>query len=716
MEDGLKLATGGDDIKLWDVAASSAPLHQFCPHSSAISSISWSHNNQILASAGSSGDKVVLTFIKNAASNIIEIAEEEKQTCVAFNSTSRYLLTGGKNRIVSIWDLKSRKLKKTYTGHQDAVTYTTFNWNDTYIASGSASGEILLHNVVSGQASSPLLAPKAQSIRGLEYSLFKKSLLASVSDDGGLTMWDTNSRKAISTFRDAHRAPATALVFSPVNDMLLMSTGLDKRIVCYDVIGKSVIKSMTVESPLTSISCMHDGATLAVGSTRGKVYIFDLRTGSSPLKVLHGHKSSVQCVQFQNSPTTRSNGVSSKGSKPVQPVAGSRKLPQVTPGVAMVNPTVQRGSMTSTDMDAGKSLEETRGNTNRPTPREDIENQDIISPIREGTVSSVKYPESMDRLSRPDTMGKAEGTPAQSRDSLPDFFSPLSENASNISLRRNPIGSVELAPQPSLIAPQPITKGLPNDQNGANATSFNPVSPLRTSSLTSQPKTTSKPEFSLDLQTRQGTSPVRERSKSLTSPRTPLLGGDFPAGGALEFNLSPENESARSGSAGLSATAGLGSGRVPVNTGIHSMVEVDAKPIGTGVTPRRGGSPARGLLGGSSDAAPRVMNGNMGALSRVGPPVTIVDPREEGSRLASGGADLQPFQVQFIKNMIDDSLEEFKESFHREILHLQREMVRQFQIQQNEMHELLQKYSVNEGLLTELERLREENKNLKAKY
>ena len=37
---------------------------------------------------------------------------------------------------------------------------------------------------------------------------------------------------------------------------------------------------MTAESPLTSIDLMNDGATLAVGSTRGKIYIFDLRQGN----------------------------------------------------------------------------------------------------------------------------------------------------------------------------------------------------------------------------------------------------------------------------------------------------------------------------------------------------------------------------------------------------------------------------------------------------
>ena len=57
---------------------------------------------------------------------------------------------------------------------------------------------------------------------------------------------------------------------------------------------------MTAESPLTSVSMMHDGTTLAVGSTRGKIYIYDLRKGSSPIQTLAGHKSSVQCLAFQN--------------------------------------------------------------------------------------------------------------------------------------------------------------------------------------------------------------------------------------------------------------------------------------------------------------------------------------------------------------------------------------------------------------------------------
>ena len=63
----------------------------------------------------------------------------------------------------------------------------------------------------------------------------------------------------------------------------------------------SVVKTMMAESPLTSIDLLYDGATLAVGSTRGKVFIYDLRQGDSPIRTMTAHKSSVQALAFQYS-------------------------------------------------------------------------------------------------------------------------------------------------------------------------------------------------------------------------------------------------------------------------------------------------------------------------------------------------------------------------------------------------------------------------------
>ena len=77
-----------------------------------------------------------------------------------------------------------------------------------------------------------------QAVRDIQFSHFKKSLLGAVSDDSALNLWDSNTRKLFTSFASDHKAPATGLSFSPMNDMLLCSVGLDKRIVFYDVQGK----------------------------------------------------------------------------------------------------------------------------------------------------------------------------------------------------------------------------------------------------------------------------------------------------------------------------------------------------------------------------------------------------------------------------------------------------------------------------------------------
>ena len=77
-----------------------------------------------------------------------------------------------------------------------------------------------------------------QTIHAIQYSRFKKALLGSVSDDGALNVWDTNTKKIVVSFPDEHTAPAMGLSFSPMNDMLLATVGLDKRIIFYDILGK----------------------------------------------------------------------------------------------------------------------------------------------------------------------------------------------------------------------------------------------------------------------------------------------------------------------------------------------------------------------------------------------------------------------------------------------------------------------------------------------
>ena len=60
-----------------------------------------------------------------------------------------------------------------------------------------------------------------------------------------------------------------------------------------------VVKSMVCDAPLSSLALLADGVTLAVGSTRGAVQVYDLRSMQTPLRSLAAHATSVQRLAFQ---------------------------------------------------------------------------------------------------------------------------------------------------------------------------------------------------------------------------------------------------------------------------------------------------------------------------------------------------------------------------------------------------------------------------------
>lgn len=77
-----------------------------------------------------------------------------------------------------------------------------------------------------------------QPIHDLRYSLVKRSLLGTVSDSGSVALWDANTQKELHLFEGAHKAPCSGLAFSPANDLLFITVGLDKKINCYDTASK----------------------------------------------------------------------------------------------------------------------------------------------------------------------------------------------------------------------------------------------------------------------------------------------------------------------------------------------------------------------------------------------------------------------------------------------------------------------------------------------
>ncbi|XP_053108417.1 protein NEDD1 isoform X1 [Hemicordylus capensis] len=657
MQESVRFASSGDDdVKIWD-SSSITVVEQFSPHTPLhpVSSVCWGSNNHFLVTASSSGDKIVISNCKGKPVPLFDLAEGAKQTCLSLGSNSMYMASGGIDGSVNIWDLKFKKLHRSLKDHRDEITGVTFNWNDCYIASGSMSGEIILHSLTTNLSSTPFGHGSTQPIRHLKYSPFKRALLGSVSDSGTVTLWDVNSQNPYHNFENAHKAPAFEVCFSPVSELLLVTVGLDKRIILYDISSKKQLRTLVAESPLTAVEFMPEGTTLAIGSSRGKIYHYDLRKLTAPVKSVSAHKTSVKCIALQcynsfsksslktsssKQACKRSDIKTSSNTGGVQNAGMIKNLPSSIPATSLPQSmataeikgadAVQDKSEfpRSSSLDVIPSREIDHGNTNL----DDLGRNslgDLFSPLRDDG-AACKTSE--------DVPGKGDGLDFQPCLSGLDFLSHFNTYPA----RKSQTGSGSQIVHSS---PLNVFVGSPIKEEEEN------------------PHVDAK-------KTNHGRHESREHLKQLSSS------------GSDSANTSP-----------LVNTIKSPDSREKLLKNIQGQLAYE--------------SPVNGTTSASPKITSAVTAGVANSLSEK-----IVDTIGS-SRL---NAPLSSIQIHFIQNMIQETLDDFREACHRDIVNLQVEMIKQFHMQLSEMHALLERFSVNESLVAEIERLREENKRLQTHF
>jgi protein NEDD1 len=197
--------------------------------------------------------------------------------------------------------MKKKEPVKLLEGHSQPVNCVAFSGEGTSVASGSTSGDVLVHGLLSGSATvvKPLRSPQTGSVRAVQYSPFNASTLSSATDDGSVALWDVGMMRSKHHFDRVHTAACTSIAFSPFNHLLLCSAGLDKRILFHDVDDCKTVKEIVATEPISALSFMDDGVTVAVGTLKGTILIYDLRGGSAPKYTSAAHKGPVSSLAFQ---------------------------------------------------------------------------------------------------------------------------------------------------------------------------------------------------------------------------------------------------------------------------------------------------------------------------------------------------------------------------------------------------------------------------------
>jgi len=295
-------------LKIWDTLTYQ-PLHQYTspthPGSASNCSITsncWSSDTSCVASIVKGKDRIVLNYSKNNKYTSQELTTQgiSAPMVLRFPKTTQKNLMISEGPSLHVYDIAKSKVRKTISLKSNITSFAV-NHCDAYTAVGCSDGSLNLLTMASNQVSSPMVAPRCggQKVTSVKYSSVKPSFLGSSCESGVISFWDCNSNKNIFNLTP-HCAPVTAITFSPINDTLALSVGLDKKLVCCDTKTKKLIMSIQCENPLTAADFDLDGVSMAVGTSRGKVLVYDLRSPKTPIKTFIAHNTSVSSMVFKH--------------------------------------------------------------------------------------------------------------------------------------------------------------------------------------------------------------------------------------------------------------------------------------------------------------------------------------------------------------------------------------------------------------------------------
>eukprot|EP00041_Stephanoeca_diplocostata_P033566 m.1113830 g.1113830 ORF g.1113830 m.1113830 type:complete len:436 (-) comp24363_c0_seq52:1618-2925(-) len=405
---------------------------------------------------------------------------------------------------------------------------------------------------------------------------------------------------------------------------------------------RSMVKEVDCGAPVTAVSFMDDGVTVAIGTSDGTLKVFDLRAGFHPRKtVADAHTGDVRCVAFQQ-----------RASAPTMPApgAGVRVAVDATAGGP---DTTARAAEPLHGATAEVGDVRTTGAGRQPLARTALLNAAAVAAAR-GT----RLHAHADHL---DSSAGA-GTVAPDRPQTPT--SPLDGGINGgmscytrsapaahqipIGLRMCVscvvgIGGVQVSVPYEPLCPSNVHH---TDQLGPSSLSPDDV-PSATSTPVRHP----------------ASPPAATRSAGLrTSLSPPRMGGTTAASPATH-----------------------------------------ARPL-------HAKAPASHVAGGSATAAPA-----------TAPPLHHTDNDDEKARGVGQASTASPTQLtadaaDTVRVVVDECLASFRRDVHRDIHNMHIDLIRQFQIQKNEMEHLLSSLSLNEDLVAEIARLREENQQLRQRF
>ena len=205
-----------------------------------------------------------------------------------------------------LWQVADGKKKVTLKGDTSRVDRVAFSPDGRTIAGGTLDEEILLWDVDTGVHKATLLG-HTHFITSMDFSP-DSTTLASGSWDGTVRLWDVETSAHKGTL-NTHTRGISNVKFSPDGRTFVSSSSNEDKVILWDV-GTWQPKA-AVDTDINCFAVSPDNSTLATGSWRGELYLWDVASGTLKAEFM-GHLSYISSMTFSPDGKTLASGGADK--------------------------------------------------------------------------------------------------------------------------------------------------------------------------------------------------------------------------------------------------------------------------------------------------------------------------------------------------------------------------------------------------------------------
>ncbi|MBW4573781.1 MAG: WD40 repeat domain-containing protein [Aphanothece sp. CMT-3BRIN-NPC111] len=282
-------------------------------HTAPVRAIALSRDGQTLASGGD--DKTIEVWNLKTGENIRTLnGHTEKVTSLAISPDGKTLASSSDDNTIKLWNLQNGKLENTLTGHSAAVTSIVITPTGQTLASASRDKTVKLWNLQNSQLRRTLKAEAISLVLGPD----GKTLFTG-SEDGTIKLWNLISRKRLGTL--IPQTPASppfeprasrvlSLAISP-NGQTLVNGGYDdshqsgalqqtdgKNVKVWNLKTRKLIHNFSMGiGSVDTVAISPDGQTFATGGLGREISLWNLKTGKL-IRTFAGHAGGIYALAF----------------------------------------------------------------------------------------------------------------------------------------------------------------------------------------------------------------------------------------------------------------------------------------------------------------------------------------------------------------------------------------------------------------------------------